>query len=610
MLHEQVLTSGPHATDHDEPRQDRKVAAVSCWCGCPGITWIELVGVGASSKRAVKQGCTALYFKMSYEVIARKWRPQAFEDLVGQEHVVRTLVNAVESDRIAHAYIFVGPRGIGKTSVARIFAKALNCEQGPTASPCNQCDLCREIMQGHSMDVIEIDGASNNGVDQIRDLRETAQYTAAKSRFKIYIIDEVHMLSTAAFNALLKTLEEPPDHVKFMFATTEVHKVPATILSRCQRFELRKISTRDIMDRLKLITKAEKVKIDDAALMAIARGADGGLRDAQSALDQIIAFQGKKISEEDVLSVFGLVSWKAIEDISNAILDADVSTIIRCVDELDRNGKDTLRLVLELIEHFRNLLILMHADADTAFPDLTDAQLDTLKQQKEKTEPGQVLQIVQLLTDVETRVRHAISRRTLLEVTLIRCSRAAKVVSLDRLIKDVQALQEGMESTEVPSAASAEPPPAARPQAPAEKKTADLGTEFLSEHWAEISERCAHMAPRIKHLLKDAKPVSLEENRLVIGFDPEFESDLEQIRQGRNPAAVAKTFSDFIGRPLKVQFILLDASVTLPGDMKFPSEQDAELDEKRSRSRAEWMQEPLVRQTLEVFDGMISDIRE
>ena len=239
---------------------------------------------------------------------------------MGQGHVVRTLANAIESDRIAHAYMFVGPRGIGKTSVARIFAKALNCEKGPTATPCNSCDLCKEIMHGNAMDVIEIDGASNNGVEQIRDLRQSVQYTAAKARYKIYIIDEVHMLSASAFNALLKTLEEPPSHVKFMFATTEVHKVPATILSRCQRFDLRKIATHDIVDRLTLIAKAEKVELDEAALMAIARGADGGLRDAQSALDQIIAFQGKKVTEEDVLSVFGLVSWKAIEDISNAIL--------------------------------------------------------------------------------------------------------------------------------------------------------------------------------------------------------------------------------------------------------------------------------------------------
>src|SRR6266702_1431199 len=249
---------------------------------------------------------------MSYEVFARKYRPQTFDDLVGQTHVSRTLKNAVAQNRLAHAYLFVGPRGIGKTSTARILAKSLNCVKGPTVTPCGVCDNCREIAAGNSLDVIEIDGASNNSVDDVRQLRENVRYVPAKGRYKIYLIDEVHMLSPAAFNALLKTLEEPPEHVKFIFATTEPQKVLATILSRCQRFDLHRIPANLIAQHLQFIANKEKIKLQPAAAHAIARGAEGGLRDAESMLDQLVAFCGDPISEADVLKVFGFTSQQTV----------------------------------------------------------------------------------------------------------------------------------------------------------------------------------------------------------------------------------------------------------------------------------------------------------
>src|SRR5215813_5794554 len=266
---------------------------------------------------------------MAYQVIARKYRPQRFADVVGQEHVTETLAHAIEQKRIAHAYIFCGPRGTGKTTIARIFAKCLNCTGGPKVDFDDKDPRCQEIAEGRSLDVLEIDGASNNGVEQVRELRETCKYVPAKSKFKIYIIDEVHMLSTAAFNALLKTLEEPPEHVKFMFATTDPEKVLPTILSRCQRFDLRRIPAASISKHLGVIAKKEKVQVDEAALHAIARGAEGAMRDAESTLDQLISFCGDKIEEPDVLSMFGLTAQSQLLELSRSVLAGEVEPALR-----------------------------------------------------------------------------------------------------------------------------------------------------------------------------------------------------------------------------------------------------------------------------------------
>src|SRR5213593_190417 len=286
---------------------------------------------------------------MSYQVIARKYRPQRFADVVGQEHVTQTLANAVQQKRIAHAYLFCGPRGTGKTTIARIFAKCLNCTDGPKVDFDVADPRCVEIAEGRSLDVLEIDGASNNGVEQVRELRETCKYAPASARFKIYIIDEVHMLSTAAFNALLKTLEEPPEHVKFMFATTDPEKVLPTIMSRCQRFDLRRIPAALIAKHLGEIAKLEKVKIEPTALYALARGAEGAMRDAESTLDQLISFCGDKIEETDVLSMFGLVARSQILELARAILAGEIETTLRGLDDLGRHGKDLGRLLSDLL---------------------------------------------------------------------------------------------------------------------------------------------------------------------------------------------------------------------------------------------------------------------
>ena len=352
---------------------------------------------------------------MSYQVIARKYRPQRFSEVVGQDHVTQTLTNAVRQNRIAHAYLFCGPRGTGKTTVARIFAKCLNCSGGPRVD-FDDADLrCQEIAEGRALDVLEIDGASNNGVEQVRELRETVKYAPATSKFKIYIIDEVHMLSTAAFNALLKTLEEPPAHVKFLFATTDPERVLPTILSRCQRFDLRRIPAALIVKHLAHIARLEQVKIDEAALFAIARGADGGMRDAESTLDQLISFCGEKIEEADVLSMFGLTAQSQILELSRAVLAGEIEPALRQLDHLVRNGKDLGRLLSDLLGHFRNLLLFQVSKGDLSLLEVSEAEAASLAGQSAGVSAESLMRILKCwrITRVgcATRPRNGFSSR-------------------------------------------------------------------------------------------------------------------------------------------------------------------------------------------------------
>jgi DNA polymerase-3 subunit gamma/tau len=315
---------------------------------------------------------------MSYQVIARKWRPQTFEDVVGQSATAQTLRNAILQNRIAHAYLFAGARGVGKTTTARILAKALNCAQGPTVTPCNICDSCKEIASGNSIDVLEIDAASNRGIDEIRELRENVKYAAARDRFKVFIIDEVHMLTTEAFNALLKTLEEPPPHVVFILATTELHKVPATILSRCQHFNFRAISYREILHHLQLIAREEQVRISEEALNAIARGSEGSMRDAQSLLDQVISFCGREVDDEAVRNLLGVIPQQILEDFTEAIAQSDCKRLILLIDQLAQSGGDLQQFVREMLSHLRNLLIIKIAGEDSQLIPVIPADLTRL----------------------------------------------------------------------------------------------------------------------------------------------------------------------------------------------------------------------------------------
>ena len=396
---------------------------------------------------------------MSYRVFARKYRPQTFDEVIGQDHITRTLQNGVSANRLAQAYLFVGPRGIGKTSTARILAKALNCVNGPTTTPCGVCDACKEIADGRSLDVIEIDGASNNGVENIRDLRDNAAYAPARGPYKIYLIDEVHMLSTGAFNALLKTLEEPPPHVKFIFATTEAQKLPATITSRCQRFDLRRIPPELIAKHLAFIAESEKISLDPDAAEAIARGAEGGLRDAESMLDQMVAFCGEKIHVRDVMDVFGFTSKETVVGLAKNLFARNAAGALGIVAEQSDAGKDLSRLTSDLIAHLRDLLVSAATGKSADVPQ------------------GKLLDLVDHFGEAETRMKWVADKKLQLDVAVIKALHLLDETSLTDVIETLAGLSSGEIPQPAPSAKketrpAAEPPVREAPAMPAPKVAA------------------------------------------------------------------------------------------------------------------------------------------
>ncbi len=378
---------------------------------------------------------------MEYLVLARKWRPQTFEDVVGQDHVVRTLRNAVRLDRIAHAYIFSGPRGTGKTSVARILAKALNCENGPTEKPCNQCTSCIEITRGTSLDVREIDGASNRGIDEIRELRENIRFSPTSSRYKLYIIDEVHMLTPPAFNALLKTLEEPPAHVVFVFATTEIYKVPATILSRCQHFDFKRISVRQIADNLGYIADKEGIKISNVGLSWIAREGEGSLRDAQSIFDQVISYSGTDIKDSDVEDLLNLADRRLVFEMSSAILGKNAGACLKIIDEAYYSGVDVKHFYQMLLGYFMNLLAIKITDGDCVSDDISDHETEDLKKLAQGASRDTIQRLLDILMAEEDDIRRSMEPRINLEYAVVKMSYLEPLIPVDEILSRMEHLE-------------------------------------------------------------------------------------------------------------------------------------------------------------------------
>ena len=432
---------------------------------------------------------------MSYLVLARKWRPQSFDDIAGQEHITRTLRNAIRSNRIAHAYLFTGVRGVGKTTAARILAKALNCVKGPTPNPCNQCSFCAEITNGNCIDVLEIDGASNRGIDEIRQIIENVRYQPAQCRFKIYVIDEVHQVTKDAFNALLKTLEEPPPSVKFILATTEPHRLPETILSRCQRYDFRRITLREIVRRLEEISRAEGLNISEGALVLLAREADGSMRDAQSLLEQVLACvqpgsekRNESVVDERVLEeILGLAERQVLYDLSNAVIQGNARQCIELIAKVVVEGRDLGRLSRDLVEHFRNLLVVRLAKADAKeaeavagqLLDLPDQEIEDLRTQVADISTETLLDYFDFMAIGDEEVNRSANPRFPLETVLVRLATLPKTLPITQLLERLEKLEKSLPRAERPASTPVQAEVAPTPQAVA--SAAPVGGSFTGD---------------------------------------------------------------------------------------------------------------------------------
>ncbi len=553
---------------------------------------------------------------MSYQVTARKWRPMVFEDVIGQSHVTNTLKNALSTNRLAHAFIFCGGRGCGKTTTARILAKAINCLNPKDSNPCNECEVCVEITNGRSMDVVEIDGASNRGVDEIRNLRESVRYAPARGKYKVYIIDEVHMLTKEAFNALLKTLEEPPPHVLFIFATTEVHKVPSTILSRCQRYDFRRITIEDIMSRLRYIAGEEKIAIDDDSLMIVAKKGDGSMRDAQSIFDQVVSYCGTTITAPQIISLLNVVDQEFFFRVSDCIKAHDAQTGISLVEEIVRNGFDIKEFLSGLVEHFRNLLIARTTQS-THLVEVPEVYRVRYADAASLFDEQDILRLIKLTTDLESSIRYSSQPRFKLEVGIIQMTKMEQSVKIDFLLQQLEEMKKKLNSGDrslakpfnlsvsvptpalrpVPSNQTAEESstrPAFTPlkkisdtpklslvsphavssetvaSAPAGQETeASLGEDLferVKQEWEKIVDDVRRKKISVGTMLGESTPFSVANETLNIACADDFHfSSLK-----RNQMFLTETVNTLLGTKLRIDLHLQPAAVAAPLPVKPP----------------------------------------
>ena len=536
---------------------------------------------------------------MSYLVLARKWRPQTFENVVGQEHVTRTLQNAIKNGRVAHAYLFTGARGVGKTSAARILAKALNCTSGPTPLPCNTCESCREITNGSSMDVFEIDGASNTGVDDIRELRENIKFPPIKGRYRVYIIDEVHMLSTNAFNALLKTLEEPPPHVVFVFATTDPQKIPVTILSRCQEFDFKRVPTHAIQERLRLITESEGIKISERGLHIIAREADGGMRDAQSVLDQVISFAGEEVSDEDVTKILGIVDREILKDVIRSISEREPARCIDAVEKVYDHGYDVRIFCRNLLEYLRNLAVLKVLKNPDRAIDLPDEELTELKKLSDSFSQDELQQLFVILSKGDDELKRSSSPRRSLEMTLIKMATLRPLVPIAELIERVKGLEEGkiggygdtpvqkpeVRSQKASSNLEREQVPLSKEEVVVKEEAAShIEMEEPGDVWKSFLQFVRKKKPPLASKLEHGRLIELNESEMKIGFGKAIYLDMitkEDIK------AVEEMLSGYLNRNIRMTVIPV------------PQENKAQEPVKKQP------RQPIIEEALKVFGGKV-----
>jgi len=548
---------------------------------------------------------------MSYLVLARKYRPQTFDDVIGQEAVTRTIKNSILSDRIANAYIFCGPRGVGKTSVARLTAKTLNCVAPTENGPCNKCDSCIEITRSGNIDILEIDGASNRGIDEIRTLRENVKFSPSKGKYKIYIIDEVHMLTAEAFNALLKTLEEPPSHVRFMFATTEPHKVLPTIMSRCQRFDFKRIPPGMIYDRVIAIAKKEKIKIDEKAALLIARAGDGSLRDGLVILDQMISFSTGEIVPDDVVELLGMVQKDRIFELSEALIESDPGRAAKTVDDLINGGKDPVFIANSLIGYYRDLMILKAAGAPTADMAFDKSEMERMRTQLERLSLEEILYILQNLSHCLTLMKSAAFARAPLEIALVRMTKRASVLSLSDVLNRMENASFGEMNATTAAPINTGDKKGGEEEVwdgeenDAEDDAAEASSgdfEKVRAHWKAILTFVKNKKMSTHTFLAAARPVEISGDKVVIGFGRDHAFNKEALEAGDNKVLIEEAVRKVTGAAPRIEFALLD----FLGENEEDSRKKAE-----KKDLAREMMKPVIEKAMDVFGGhVVRDIME
>ena len=549
---------------------------------------------------------------MSYLVMARKWRPLIFEEVVNQDHVKVTLVNAIKAGRSAHAYLFSGPRGVGKTTVARILAKALNCEKGPTTTPCNECSACTEITEGRSLDVLEIDGASNRGIDEVRNLRENIKYAPLKSKYKIYIIDEVHMLTDPAFNALLKTLEEPPEHVVFTFATTTPQKVPATILSRCQRFDFRRISSKDIKERLSLIAQKEGIPIDDEALTILAKKADGSMRDGQSLLDQTASFSGEQINARTVRHLLGMVDQEILFQLGDIISAKDMAAGLDIADKVMAQGMDLQEFFKSLAEHFRNVLVAKSAGDTPGLIDADEGGRARLREQAEKFSEEDILRMIHIVSDHEFSLRKSPLPRLELEMALMRLIKMDSSVTLQEIFKKLDAVGDSSghgsplfkkdEKEELRLFEKSETEQKATrplPEQPKVKSDESKGLEPILQCWSDIVAKVKKKKMALGTFLASGTPCRSSEKALTVSFPLGNGFGIEMINKDKK--TITEVLREELGKPYDLKCVIDETQAPAASS---PPKEERDRERKIDVDRL-CEKEPIIKKIVETFDGQI-----
>lgn len=550
---------------------------------------------------------------MSYLVLSRRYRPQTFEDVVGQDAIVTTLKNAIHSDRVAHAYLLAGPRGVGKTSVARILSKALNCQHGPTETPCNVCDICHCISDGNDIDVLEIDGASNRGIDEVRNIRQNVNYTPSRARYKIYIIDEVHMLTREAFNALLKTLEEPPGHVKFIFATTAANRLPETVQSRCQRFDFKNISIKDIEKRLQDICKSEGVDVDPSVFNSIARRAKGGLRDSQSVLDQLLSFCKDKITPEDVNFVLGCIDEDKILGIFESFVKKDVISALKILDEILNEGKTPVELVDQLLSCVRDLLISSSCGQGTKWFDFNTS----LVQRFGKSFSADTLMyMIQILSDTRTRTTDSLLQRILLEMAMIKLCRMESVCSLNEITEKIASLENKLmlfgsdvaektselvfsQKTHVRDSIS-EPVSEEYKTAEIENKKPEV-TSNEKDIWEKILLSVQKKKKSTGSLLREGRFLGYKDGEITVEFPGKYSFHSQRLSQIEEKRLVEQCAKEILSSDVRLRFVLAKNDNSAENEINKVSSNDPS--EKTEINPA--FSEPAVKKTLELFGGRV-----